>query len=276
MTPIIESQPLFTVGKTPYDWHIKKEELQKCKLLVGGPCQDNNLRFTTSKSDHKLMDLLCQLRIPGALGDFGNESCVPRGRNTMAATCMKDGYTHFLSRDADIEYDPWDVVKLLAMNLHASCVIYPYKGINWTKCFLYCQEHQKRLQNLKPEELAEELEAHSLDYVVNMPKKPERCNGGIEINECGGGFLMFKRAAFQRMIDMGLSPKMNNPTSPDLLDFYYGHYNEMVVAQRHLTEDWAVAWRWRQCGGKVYALPVAKLNHMGSYNFKGGMPLAGL
>jgi hypothetical protein len=88
--------------------------------------------------------------------------------------------------------------------------------------------------------------------------------------------MMVKTTAFQRMIECGMSPKMNNPFDPELKDWYYGHFNEMVVAEKHLTCDFAIMHRWRLCGGRTYALPVGKLNHMGSYNFKGGMPLAGL
>jgi hypothetical protein len=276
MMQITESAPFYTVGKTPYAWTLNKAELQKCSLLIGGPCQDCTIKHTTAKSDKELMQLMSLLGIRGAFSDFGNESCVPRGRNHMAAQCQQMGFTHFLSRDADLEYNPMDPIKMMAMNVGISVVIYPKKGINWTKCFLYAQEHQKRLQNLKPEDLAIELEAHSLDYVLTVPKNPAKCNGGIEVTEAGDGFMMVKAKAFRRMAEMGMSPKMNNPHHAELKEFYYGHFNEMVVAGNHLTCDYAIEHRWRQCGGKVYALPVGKLNHMGSYNFKGGMPLAGL
>src|ERR1700685_4192487 len=211
MTPFTESPPLFTIGKTPYEWNIKKEELQKCKLLIGGPCYDAILKCTCATSDKKLMRLLMELKIEHSFYDLYNESCCPRGRNVMAAHALKFGFTHFLSRDADIEYDPMDVIKMLAMNVGISVIVYPKKGINWLKCFLHCQEHGKRLQNMKPEELAEELEAHSLDYVLELPKEPVKCNGGIEVTKAGDGFMMVKATAFRRLIDMGLSPKMDNP-----------------------------------------------------------------
>lgn len=275
MNPHQEQSPYFTIDdKGKWDINIPAAVRNGLHILIGGPCYDAIVRCTTHASDMKLHNLLTQHGINHGFSDLYNESYCARGRNVMAATCLKDGYTHFFSRDADIEYNPQDILRMIAMNLNMVGMVYPKKGINWTRCFLYAQEHQARLQNLKPEELAEELEAHSLDYVLVKDDKQHECNGAKSVKYIGDGALLIKREAFQRMIDAGISPKMKAQQFPDLEGFYFGHFTESIVAGEELSCDYSCEHRWRLAGGTVWAYPRAKVNHLGSYNFKGGCPLA--
>jgi hypothetical protein len=271
----IESLPLFRVGKTEYEWHLFLPELQKLNLLIGIVAYDFIHRTICKTSCQQLQAELTALGISHTFVDLSNESCVPRARNTFCAYTLKgtsDGrpYTHFLSPDADIGFDFKDVVKMLAMNLGIVGIPYPKKTINWKKVFLYSVEHQQRLQNLKPEELEEELRPSGAEYVLTEDPEPVKCNGGTSVWYLGDGFIMVSRRALQTMIDEEVVEKQNNCQFTDIGDHYYGFFNEMVHNGEHLTCDYALCTRWRQCGGRVYAYAPGKLDHLGSYVFKGG------
>jgi hypothetical protein len=58
-----------------------------------------------------------------------NESLITRGRNYLAHEFLESDATHLMFIDADIDFDPKDVIALLAMNKPVIGGPYPKKCI---------------------------------------------------------------------------------------------------------------------------------------------------
>jgi hypothetical protein len=60
-----------------------------------------------------------------------NESLITRARNGMAYDFMQSDATHLMFIDADITFDPKDIVRMIDADKDIICGLYPKKEINW-------------------------------------------------------------------------------------------------------------------------------------------------
>lgn len=178
------------------------------------------------------------------------DSLVARARNTLVSVFMTSGHSHLLFIDADIEW-PWEaVVQLLAADKDVVCGAYPKKMTPRT-------------------------------YAVNfLPGStgPDPATGLVEVEAAAGGFLMIRRAVFDRMMQAypetryggteGLSAQQNQFTYT-LFDCFVA---EIGGERRFLSEDYGFCRRWRSLGGSIWLDPRIELRHHGATAFEGSMP----
>lgn len=140
--------------------------------------------------------------------DFmSNESLIQRARNYLTDNFMRSGFTHMMFVDADIEFNPHDVMSMLAISDYHSeydilCGPYPKKMIAWEKIFRAVKnEHVKEAKD------AEQLSKYVGDFVFNF--RPNE-KGEVIINtgrptlayEGGTGFMMIQRRALEKFADL--------------------------------------------------------------------------
>lgn len=137
--------------------------------------------------------------------NLSNESLIQRARNYIVDDFMRSGMTHLLFIDADIEFDPRDVMTMLALaDYHGEydiiCGPYPKKAIAWEKVQLAVE---KKMHS-KPEE----LENYIGDFVFNLLPADNK-DGTVTINlgqpvqvrEGGTGFMLIQRRVFESFAD---------------------------------------------------------------------------
>lgn len=135
---------------------------------------------------------------------MSNESLIQRARNYLADDFMRSGFTHMLWIDSDIEFNPHDVISMLALSDYHSeydilCAAYPKKTIAWEKVL-------KAAKSGQFDEKPEGLEAFTGDYVFNV-KRDANGDGVIQMNrpapvlEGGTGFMMVQRKAYEIFAD---------------------------------------------------------------------------
>jgi hypothetical protein len=204
------------------------------------PCYGGMLTESTFMSFIKWANTARQLGIDWTLETMVNESLISRARNTLTAKFLEqEGATHLFFVDADIGWEPWHLLVLLNRDVDVIGGLYPMKTM-------------------------------PIKWVVNGFEGAEEGPDGFqEVSKAGTGFLLMKRAVFEKLNshpavkpyknDIGLDPKY---------DKHLKTYFDTAVRQgRYYSEDWTFCENWRDIGGKVYVDKRVLLRHSGSYVF---------
>lgn len=110
---------------------VSVEELRKRKLFVATPMYGGQCTGMYMKSSLDLQGICQQYGIETRFSFIFNESLITRARNYLVDEFLRSGFTHLLFIDADIHYDPRDVIALLALDKDIIGGPYPKKSIKW-------------------------------------------------------------------------------------------------------------------------------------------------
>lgn len=198
-----------------------------------------------------------------------NESLITRARNALVDGFLKSECTHLFFIDADIKFNPSDVIMMINADLDVLCGIYPKKEINWG-------EVKKAVDNGSP---VESLKNHTGSMVVNLigyeGQVTVNAYEPLEIWAGGTGFMMIKREVFEKLADK--VPSYTNNVNDMSIDFKPSIIKEYFATSIDpetnvlLSEDYHFCHVARRNGIKVYAAPWVNLAHLGSYLFEGGL-----
>ena len=200
-----------------------------------------------------------------------NESLITRARNTLAYDFLETDATHLMFIDADISFNPADIVRMVNADKDIICGLYPKKEINWKTVAKAVNEGVDYT----------ELPNYTGSFVVNLVGDVTQATGDVnepmEIDNGGTGFMLIKRNVFETLKptvptytnDMILIVD-KNPVKKIIHEFFATSIDENT--NRLLSEDYHFCKIARQQGFKVYAAPWANLTHSGTYNFSGTLP----
>ena len=199
-----------------------------------------------------------------------NESLIQRGRNALAHGFMqRPECTHLMFIDADIKFNPQDIIKMIEADKDIICGIYPKKEINWV-------EVEKAVKEGVP---TDRLKTRTASVVVNLKDYAGSVtvpvSEPVEIFNGGTGFMLIKRSTFETMKSVVSSYNndvlfLDGGISNDRITEYFACAVEPGT-ERLLSEDYFFCWKAREAGLKVWAAPWAQLGHFGSYLFEGGL-----
>ena len=264
---------------------ITVEELRKHKLFVASPMYSGMCHGMYMKSCLDLQGVCQQYGIEVRFSFIFNESLITRARNYLVDEFLRSGFTHLLFIDADIHYDPRDVIALLAMDKDVVGAPYPKKSIKWGSII----EAVKRKPDIKPEE----VEKCAGDYVFNAVAGTGQFSVGepLEVMELGTGFMMVKKEVFPKWADaypeFKYKPDHVGQAHFDGSRYIHAYFDTVIDTKRTLTvdgvtketggsdrylsEDYMFCQWWRNIGGKIFLCPWVKTHHIGTYAFSGDM-----
>ena len=242
---------------------LKIEDLSGLKLFIATPCYGGMMCQENVVSLLGLVMTCARLDIKTEIRFEGNESLITRGRNHMVAAFMASDSTHLMFIDADIQYLPQDVIKLMAANRGVSVGSYPLKT-------------DKQEKPIYVTHLDHDCEIFQSENAILVP-----------VENSGTGFMMIKREA------IGALQKVNQDLkyTSDFDHAQYQHIEEDTLLKmrdnlyslfdcvhdkednnRYLSEDYTFCKRWReQLGGKIWLDPSIKLNHIGRKVYQGSV-----
>lgn len=125
-----------------------------------------------------------------------NESLIPRARNTLVDKFMNSSnYTHLLFLDADIQFEPEDIIKMLEYNKPLVGGVYPKKNINWDKITnLINNNNEKKLTYEEIQSIIKDAVVILLDdTTINLQEE------FIETRYTGTGILLIQRNVLEKM-----------------------------------------------------------------------------
>ena len=204
-------------------------------------------------------------------GYMMNESLITRARNTLAYDFLDTDATHLMFIDADITFNPEDIVRMVNADKDIICGLYPKKEINWNTV----------AQAVKSGVEYKDLPNYTGSFVVNPVGGAAEVKGNLnepmEIDNGGTGFMLIKRNVFEVLKDKVPTYTSDmilivdkNPVKKIIHEYFATSIDE--VSNRLLSEDYHFCKISRQAGFKVYAAPWANLTHSGTYNFSGTLP----
>ena len=237
------------------------------KLMVGTPCFGGQLSTLYFASMFKLqralrahpnVELTVQLRDGDAL--------ITRARANVVAAFLDDpNATHLLFIDADIGFEPNQVLRLLSSGADVVAGIYPIKRVNWDKVRKVVEEKRPNAQSA------------ALDYVLETedPDKIAAVNGFSRVRYAGTGFLMIRRNALEKMCQHYPSLQFRHEHS--IAGALANSTNRFALFEciidsetgTYLSEDFSFCKRWTDMGGEIWADLESRLNHVGPATFFG-------
>ncbi len=252
--------------------------LRQKHIFIATPCYGGQLGEPYFRSMMRLAIMCNKYDIPYTISTLANESLITRGRNTLTSFFMENAEaTHLFFVDADIEFEPEDLLRMVAYDKPITVGAYPKKAINWESIV-----HATRANS---DETAQTIEGHSSNYVVNFDflkdehgdKTPQVqiSDNLIKLKDAGTGFMCIQKEVIQKMFDKNPDLKYVNDINVDqkFEPHMYALFDTMIDpdSRRYLSEDYTFCRRWQEMGGDVWLDPRTALNHIGHYTFRGNI-----
>ena len=213
-------------------------------VLICMPCYGGNVSEKTTVGLFNLGKTLVREGIDHGILTIANESLITKGRSKMANFFINNTeheYLFFL--DADVGFDPQDVLKLLSHKKELVSGSYPMKTIplKW-------------------------------NFSISQPAKRE--NNLIAIDRIGIGFTLIHRSVFHKIREkygkelkyIPDSNGLNQPSSAEMNNSYY-YFSEMKHSGYFLPEDFSFFMRAKSCGIQPWMDVSINLSHVGSHVF---------
>lgn len=259
---------------------INSKELSTKKLFIATPMYGGLNHGLYMKSCIDLIGLLNHFGVEHRFSFLFNESLITRARNYLVDEFLRDEkFTHMLFLDADIGFDPKDVLTLLALDKDISGGPYPKKSINWNNV--------KAAIVKNPNIEAKELETLVGEYVFNPAPGTTQFNAfePLESLEIGTGFMMVKREVFDKFReaypDKSYKPDHGGQKMFDGSRYIHAYFDTVIDrkgsytdggSDRYLSEDYAFCQMVRKLGFKIWMCPWMVTTHIGTYGFHGNLP----
>ena len=212
------------------------------KIHFMTPCYGGQITEVCFSSYLQWTILALQNNLDFQIDTLSNESNINRARNSCAAKFLSEDCTHLIFVDADIQFNPRDIVKLVGHDKDIVGGIYPQK-------------------TLPPK------------MVVNTLDNAKTEGDLIEVGTLGTGFMLVKRTVFEQMISAGATPYGDDIGLSDTENNNQDDFFNCTIDSngRYLTEDWSFCRKWRELGGEIWADTTVALAHVGYYRFQPDM-----
>lgn len=187
-----------------------------------------------------------------------NDALVANARNLLAHQFLESQATHLMWIDADIGFDPTDIVSMVLADQDIVCGVYPMKGIDWERVA------QAVHDGVPPEELKSHVGAFVVDRIDGTPGgAAAKSDGLVEIASGGAGFMLIKREVFE-----ALSHEVPGYAIEGIVvkEFYTTGIDP--ESNQLVSEDYYFCRLARSVGFKVYAAPWVRLTHTGPYVYE--------
>jgi len=289
------------------DVKFDRDKLRNKKLFLATPMYDGRCYAEYAFPLCPLSSLCTQLEINLEIAFQSGDALVTKARNTLTDKFLYSGASHLMFIDADIGFNPLDVITLLALqesndghnDYDVLSAPYPIKEIEWdrvAKAVAQCAEidEPSALKHYAGDVLLAPL--HQGTFSIAEP---------VEVAQAGTGFMMIRREtleAFRQAFPHRRYQAQNTATAPYLSTSVSQFFDTETVggaeaildelsnllAQRPATspsevrdfiaakratvgefvsEDFMFCRRVHQNGMKVWACPWMVLTHTGNYTF---------
>jgi hypothetical protein len=239
----------------------------RVNLVIATPCFGGQISVLYAASLFKLQKLVrgyanFNLKILFKDGD----ALITRARSSLISQFLDDATaSHLLFVDADIGFEPEQVLRLIQCGADICAAIYPVKRIDWDKV-------KSTIETARPNPTAA-----ALKYVfeVDDPNAVTEKGGFVKVRYAGTGFLMIRRGALESMCARYPQLQYKRDHSMDAAtasDKRFALFECMIGADgTYLSEDFAFCRRWTDMGGEIWADLNSKLSHVGSMAFCGDL-----
>lgn len=226
----------------------ENKPLTGVSVQIATPCMDAKYDRTYTKA---LTNTLMMLHHYGAQIDWAEFpycSDIALARSKLFGNFMRSKHTHLMMIDADMGWDPNDVVQLLMLKRDLVGAAGPKKKYPLEFAANNCDDNGD---------------------ILKIDMEPD--TGIVECTEVGMAFMLMSKDCANKMAGEYQDLKFVG----DKGTVEYALYDSFLVGspekRRRLSEDFAFCHRWRRIGGKIYLVPFIKLTHTGSWVWEGAL-----
>ena len=192
-------------------------------------------------------------------------SLVTFGRNACTAAFLHSDCTHMLFVDTDIQFNEQDIFRMIDLDKQVTLIPYPMKMFDW----------KKALGMYKDYNIPVNKGGFTYPMKILNPNDFVEEHGLIEIEKGPAGCMLIKREAILKMIEHYPELKVrqqhyHNESERDSKHSYNFWDTEFIKETGQIIgEDFAFCKRFRDIGGRIYALVDSEIAHHGNHPFKG-------
>lgn len=174
------------------------------------------------------------------------DSLVDRGRNRAAADLLESDFTHLLFIDADTEFRPEDIIKLLAADKDLIAAAYRKKN---------------------------DRDEYAISFLPDAGEHLDQCpeSGAVKIARAGTGFMMIKRGVFEQLSEAMPEVHYTDHSALSGPREMNAFFEIRIIDGRQWSEDFVFCERWRAIGGDVWLDPYIVLGHWGPHVWRGSI-----
>ena len=253
----------WTETSLPQEQKQNRPSMMVATPMYGGMCTGNyvaGLLGTINK--------MKSVGVPVYWAQITNESLITRARNELARLFLEKGMDYLMFIDADISFDGTAVAQLMAADRDITCGIYPKKEVDWKQISKAAKLGKENLQD------------YGGAFVFNMTGQVQESDtdGVIEVRHGGTGFMLIKRQVFLDLMPhvptyrVSTHKENGEYIKPLTHEFFATSIDDTGAL---LSEDYHFCDLWRKHGGKIYANPFIKLEHVGTYVYGGDILKSG-
>ena len=258
-----------------YRMEIPIEDLRKRSLMIATPMYGGQCMGAYAKACIDLNTVCMKYGVNVQFMYLFNESLITRARNYLVDEFLRSTATHLMFIDSDIDFNPMDVLALLALDKPIIGGAYPKKSIAWERVYDAMRLGLVGESNPQPQQ----LEQYSGDYVFNVVPGTDRISmvEPVEVLEIGTGFMMVRRDTFEQFAaaypDLSYRPDHNRTKAFDGTREIHMYFQALIdpESKRYLSEDYMFCQWSRKIGIPIYLCPWMKLKHSGTYIFGGSL-----
>ena len=220
----------------------KEYTLAGRKIFIALPAYDHKVSIKLAISLARLAQMVGEHGVNIAIGSICGCSVVSKARNLLADEFLSTDCTDLLFIDADINFEPEDVLRLLA----------------WTTNYgIAAGVPRTRKKNGNYIITLDEDEDHSL-VTDDM--------GCAKAKRVATAFMMVQRKVFETLRDAHPEWKYHDTNSGKTLTAFFDF---KVTPEGYIGEDYLFCDRTREHGFEVWVDPTIKLGHMGVIEYEG-------
>jgi hypothetical protein len=234
------------------------------KILVATPMYNSVCLGTYVKSITDLFLKCNDLSWKIDLITLLNESLVTRARNTLVNGFLMSDFTHLLFIDADVSFNPQDVIEMVNADKPIIGGMYPQKRLDW-----FSIENAVK-NNVPTEKLKRYTSTYNFYSENQLPISGERILR--EVTHMGTGYMLIQREVFEKLSEKvpeyytGDGEIFFGKKEPEKTkEFFTTSIDETYGVL--LSEDYDFCKKWISLGEKLYIAEWAYGFHSGTYVF---------
>jgi len=264
-----KQEPLFTEEQLKY--------LRSVTIFIATPAYGGSTSSFYTQSMTQLFKIAGAYGINIGLETIANESLITRARNSILVDFLDSEFSHLFFIDADIEFNPMDVFRLVLHKKEVVSGAYPMKGLNWPNAVgaTTAEEVAEKVIHYVINFHPDSLKKNTKDGVINV----NLVNGLLEVYDTGTGFLCITREAALELIEAygeeikytGDSHTVRDGVPVKEEKTFYALFDTSIDLEtnRYLSEDYTFCRRWQHIDGKIWVDPTIVLNHVGMNVYRG-------
>lgn len=234
-------------------------------ILIAIPCYDRKIQAETTVSLLSTTIQLLHMNARAALFTAPGCALITHVRNLIVTEFLRrPEKTHLLFVDADMEWSPETVIRMLAANVPFAAAAYPNKTYTPTADAMaggWDEAHAAALQ----------WHVQFADPRVSTgAAPPETVNGFAKAIRVGGGLMLLRRDMIEAMIAKYADTRYSWH-GPEGVSSHYGLFELMKFEDGSISgEDYAFCDRWvTGCGGEILIDLEAAIVHHGHHGYRG-------